>query len=313
MGPRKLPYPVAATTTLVYGYSQLGLGKGRFMVAVPRGLTAEIRNSPERRTRRWLEAVRAQAREEHGADVLFCISPWVELLLGAPRPKAFDSERGLVEYALDVANGDADRSRMKDYLQHGRRIQNVAGSLLNPAHLSVAVAKAKRPGERAAQVIDEQTAQTLRDAMCRMLERVSSNSSVAAATYFKVLSPPDGFLEEIWTLPSLRSSAGGRTNLDYNVIITSTSAFHIFVSILLIDEQRPLGRNLFRCKLESCTRWFLAKESGPDGGRPNKSYCSKDHMATAHKQGNGARVRKSRAGVRLPCIDTRAPTPTSRS
>ncbi len=271
-----------------------GLKKGWFVITAPRGLIARIRNSPERRTRRWLEAVRAEAREQHGADVLFCISPGVELLLGAPEPKAFDSERGLVEYALDVANGDADRSRMKDYLQHGRRIPNDAGWLLNPAHLSVAIAKATRPGKPGAQLIDEQTAQTLRDAMCRMLGHVSSNTAAAAATYFKVLSPPNGALEEIWALPTLRSSPDGKTTLDYNVIINSTSAFHIFVSLLLIDERRPFGRNLHRCQLASCTRWFLEKEPGPDGGRPNKSYCTKQHMATAHKLGNRARVRKSR-------------------
>jgi hypothetical protein len=62
---------------------------------------------------------------------------------------------------------------------------------------------------------------------------------------------------------------------------------------LILDDSRPYGRALCRCRLESCRRFFF--EVKPETGRPQRLYCLQDHMLEAQALRGADRVRKHRA------------------
>jgi len=66
-----------------------------------------------------------------------------------------------------------------------------------------------------------------------------------------------------------------------------------FGLLLLLDPTRPYGKNLCRCKLKSCRRFFLAIKKTT--GRPRRQYCSEEHLDAARRETNLERVRRSRA------------------
>ncbi len=65
---------------------------------------------------------------------------------------------------------------------------------------------------------------------------------------------------------------------------------------LLIDVDRPYGRDLRRCQLEGCGAFFLLERTR---GRARERYCSEQHMTEAQKPTASHRVMASRAGLTL--------------
>ena len=49
-----------------------------------------------------------------------------------------------------------------------------------------------------------------------------------------------------------------------------------YVLLLLLDAQRGYGRDLCRCKIKECQKFFLAIK--PPLGRPRRDYCSQAHL-----------------------------------
>jgi len=62
--------------------------------------------------------------------------------------------------------------------------------------------------------------------------------------------------------------------------------------VLLLDKDRPYGKDLCRCRLEQCEQFFLAIR--PAMGRPRRDYCCKGHLAMAHNRDSADRVRLHR-------------------
>lgn len=68
----------------------------------------------------------------------------------------------------------------------------------------------------------------------------------------------------------------GRSSLVYARVYTD---IHVKLShglLLLLDEQKPYGAALCRCKLPSCGRYYLARKK-PRGGPANRTYCTPEH------------------------------------
>ncbi len=62
--------------------------------------------------------------------------------------------------------------------------------------------------------------------------------------------------------------------------------------ILLEDTERPYGKKLCQCELESCGMFFF--EVKPPTGRPQRKYCCSEHMLKAHDLNAGDRMKKRR-------------------
>ena len=62
---------------------------------------------------------------------------------------------------------------------------------------------------------------------------------------------------------------------------------------LLLDEDLPHGRDLCRCKLPRCGRFFMAVKSSK--GRTRRNYCTDEHMLEAQKATASKRASESRA------------------
>jgi hypothetical protein len=65
-----------------------------------------------------------------------------------------------------------------------------------------------------------------------------------------------------------------------------------YALLLLLDVERPYGRDLCQCRLPSCGDFFFAKR--PATGRPQRLYCAHEHLLRAHAANAPARVRRSR-------------------
>lgn len=62
--------------------------------------------------------------------------------------------------------------------------------------------------------------------------------------------------------------------------------------ILFLDARRPYGKDLCRCKLEECQKFFLTIRR--PSGRPRRDYCCKEHLKTDHNRDAAGRVKAYR-------------------
>jgi hypothetical protein len=62
--------------------------------------------------------------------------------------------------------------------------------------------------------------------------------------------------------------------------------------LLLLDPERGFGEKLCQCRLSACGDFFL--EVRPPRGRPQRRYCSAEHMELGHKERGALRMRKIR-------------------
>jgi predicted metalloprotease len=65
-----------------------------------------------------------------------------------------------------------------------------------------------------------------------------------------------------------------------------------YALLLLLDTKRPYGDALCKCRLEKCGKFFWVVR--PRTGRPQRLYCSHEHMQLAHEARAPKRVRDSR-------------------
>ena len=91
--------------------------------------------------------------------------------------------------------------------------------------------------------------------------------------------------------PSFRFEAK-RFLVSHHYIAQRPDAVVLYASLLLLDLSRPYGRDLCRCQLPCCRKFFLAVR--PSSGRARRSYCSEEHMLQAHSAGSSRRVAASR-------------------
>lgn len=85
-------------------------------------------------------------------------------------------------------------------------------------------------------------------------------------------------------------------SVKHQIIPENLEAALSYTLLLLLDSSKDYGRNLSRCRLPKCRRFFFILR--PKTGRARKKYCTTDHMNEAHKAKGPERVRKSRAKKR---------------
>jgi hypothetical protein len=73
----------------------------------------------------------------------------------------------------------------------------------------------------------------------------------------------------------------------------SLEAALAYIVALFLDNSRPYGRDLHRCKLDSCRRFYLVDRTAAK--RPNTSYCCPEHGAEQNRLDSAERQRRSRA------------------
>lgn len=93
-----------------------------------------------------------------------------------------------------------------------------------------------------------------------------------------LIARADEPLRQVWGLPVLQREP--HLHLATRWVATSAHALEAFVSLVLLDEERPYGRLLRRCQLEGCGRFFLMQK--PKAGVPRYRYCTREHMLEAH-------------------------------
>ena len=73
---------------------------------------------------------------------------------------------------------------------------------------------------------------------------------------------------------------GAGLRIRYRYRPSNLAAVLDHATLLLLDPALPFGKDLHRCRLETCSAFFLAVRS--TGGRPRTEYCSKAHMTEHH-------------------------------
>ena len=78
----------------------------------------------------------------------------------------------------------------------------------------------------------------------------------------------------------------------YRYRVNSIAAALDYAVLLIFDRKRPFLKDVCRCKLDGCGRFFLLDRA--TGGRPRKDYCCKGHMDQAHDAAGAKRADLSR-------------------
>ena len=193
-------------------------------------------------------AARHTARVGNYSSVRFTVAPSLTWIFGAPKKGSFDSERGLVEYVLRFINGDESPVEPD-------ATKASAHPLLQPEALATA-------------------RQDWRAALRRYVSTFHTNRAAAfhlVPAHLRVFRP---------------TMKWEGAHLDLWVPIDSPDTFRAYFVSMLEDDSRPFGRALCRCRYKGdgtvprCAREFL--EQKPPTGRPQRLYCSREHMLKAH-------------------------------
>lgn len=132
-----------------------------------------------------------------------------------------------------------------------------------------------------------EAAEAMRTRLRELLGALLDNKPAARRALVARAGQP---LREVWGLPVLQREP--HLHLSTRWVATSAEALEAFVSLLLLDEERPYGRLLRRCQLEGCGRFFLMQK--PKSGVPRYRYCTREHMLEAHARTSYARTVKAK-------------------
>jgi hypothetical protein len=195
----------------------------------------------------------------------FWLTPALANLYGLWTAEHLASERGLIDYVLRFANSEVDLDFLKDL----------------PSSSDYDDLRQFREATREAEVNQEAQRRAL---LMPLLVSVLSDPRKARAQF---LPAAEALLTRIEARPFLRRKRRG-ASLAYRAIIGDVAALYAFVAILLLDEGRGLGRDLRRCKLKTCGRFFLVQ---PGPGRPRSRFCDDK----CHAREAADRMRRLRA------------------
>jgi hypothetical protein len=94
-------------------------------------------------------------------------------------------------------------------------------------------------------------------------------------------------------LPVFEFDSETHLQIRFIYVVNSVTPVLDYAVLLMADSVRSFRKDLCRCKLPSCRRFFLVDRN--TGGRPRKDYCKKTHMEKSHAAGTLERVRTARA------------------
>lgn len=191
-----------------------------------------------------MAARRKQASE--AGIVRFLVVPRVRWVFGSVAQGAVDS-RALIEGALRFANGE------------DVPIDPTPGQVLHEPLLQ---------GDNL-----QKTRESWRTALRQFLGTFRTKPAAA------IRSLPEYSLA-IHGISGIARFEDGRAHFEITVPVNSPEEFRTLLALTLADDAQPFGRALCRCRLKSCGRFFL--EQKPRTGRPQRLYCSREHMLAAH-------------------------------
>jgi hypothetical protein len=184
------------------------------------------------------------------------------------------SEREIVEATVAFANGAT--LELKDFAE-GRSSQ--------PSEEETTPSRSDSWGEpRTAEQIREDERRVTRELLSYILSGPMLEEDVNGLTDQDLSSL-------INPRPFFRKVDGGLT-LRFAYSFCSDSDLTTLGVILLEDTERPFKEKLCQCRLESCGLFFF--EVKPPTGRPQRKYCSEEHMLMAHDQNAPNRMKKRR-------------------
>lgn len=135
-----------------------------------------------------------------------------------------------------------------------------------------------------------------------LLDRIAPNLRSAFRSVCEAVvageAPPLGLLPD----PSDRVAMVYRFTLTANGSSFARSARILPVDLqtafglamgLLVSTDLPHGRELCRCQLPSCQRFFFVHQD-QSGGQPRRKYCIPEHMRELHRLQTAERVRRHR-------------------
>lgn len=182
----------------------------------------------------------------HGS-IRFVGDPSLDFVFGARTKGAFDSERGLLEYTLRFVNSEE--------------------SPVEPDAAQVAARPLLQPDVLAGVRKD------YRASLRQFVSKFRSNRSAALRLV------PEHLLVLRNIVMTPRWEATG-AHLEFWLLVESPDALRTVFLLMIADDSRPFGRALCQCRLKECRRFFL--EQKPATGRPQRLYCSREHMLAAH-------------------------------
>lgn len=115
-----------------------------------------------------------------------------------------------------------------------------------------------------------------------------------------VLVDRDGKLAIHWAFEINRSS---RTYGNDTLLLIS------YAAAVLASDGNGLRRDLCRCHLETCRKFFFAKRSTSGRGKRRTRYCCEKHMQTAHEMDNARRQRVSKEKKRKAALERKPRRP----
>jgi hypothetical protein len=224
--------------------------------------------------RSWLEYARRSA-----GDAYFVLGPDVGTTLGRPTKGAgaLKTDRDLVQFALDFANSEVDDKDTLRGIELGKVDRLAPGGEKQSAAQEVAA-------------YQEAVEKKRRERRAFFADILIDRSGVAAKNFSRVQKA----LEAVWLLPSI-SMTRARSGfvLGHHTLLFTVEAFEAYVDTLLLDDANAIGGDLCQCRLQECGKFFLSKK--PATGRPQRFYCSEEHMLKVHQQASPERRKRAQA------------------
>ena len=85
--------------------------------------------------------------------------------------------------------------------------------------------------------------------------------------------------------------------LDYFRDFLTVDSALSYAVLLMLDQRKPFGPALCRCRLIRCGQFYLAARS-PKGGPANRTYCSPEHRAESHDSAQSRTARRRKPSAR---------------
>ena len=222
-------------------------------------------------------------------------NPAFKSVIGQSKHRITD-DRTLLQAVIDFANDETDLEPVRDSWRHQlaldiglfppeeqppsawRKYKREVRNQIPESEIDKAVTNDQ---QRAKNVLTE-AIQDLAALKTRLQRYAANREGRLGIVRTPVLIQQDKDLRIEWTL---REGESG-----WSTLINILS----YAAALLITDEDHVRRDLCRCNLDTCSKFFFAKKSKSGVGKPRTRYCCDEHMQKAHEMDNARRQRISK-------------------
>jgi hypothetical protein len=126
----------------------------------------------------------------------------------------------------------------------------------------------------------------------RLTRLIQALLDQSADAFYELLPLCAAALQALKLTPTVEWYARGVRLVVTKELVDETAVLN-YATALLLDDTKPYGKALSRCKLASCGSFYLARKH-PAGGPANRNYCSARHRSQAHESGRADRTRRQK-------------------